>query len=123
MTSRLVAALFMGAVLGGCGGGEMERLNLEPAVTEEVLFTGLGASPESLAFGGSGGQATLQLFARYSDGSEQDVTDEATWTSADTAVVTVDGSGTATPVGLGGTSVTAGYDGNEIDIPVTVSEY
>jgi hypothetical protein len=121
MTSRLVAALFMSAVLGGCGGGEMERLNLEPAVTEEVLFTGLGASPESLAFGGSGGQATLQLFARYSDGSEQDVTDEATWTSADTAVVTVDGSGTATPVGLGETSVTAGYDGNEIDIPVTVA--
>ena len=62
------------------------------------------------------------MFARYSDGSEQDVTDEATWTSADTAVVTVDGSGMRRPpVGLGGTSVTAGYDGNEIDIPVTVA--
>ncbi|HEX5677823.1 MAG TPA: GLUG motif-containing protein [Alcanivorax sp.] len=90
-------------------------------VTAEVLFTGLGVSPESLVFGGSGGQATLQLFARYSDDSEQDVTDEATWASADTTVVTVDGSGTATPVGLGETSVTADYDGNEIDIPVTVA--
>lgn len=90
-------------------------------VTAEVLFTGLGVSPESLVFGGSGGQATLQLFARYSDDSEQDVTDEATWASADTTVVTVDGSGTAIPVGLGETSVTADYDGNEIDIPVTVA--
>lgn len=90
-------------------------------MTAEVLFTGLGVSPESLVFGGAGGQAALQVFAGYSDGSEQDVTGEATWASADTAVVTVDGSGTATPVGLGETAITAGFDGNEIDIPVTVA--
>lgn len=200
MTSRLAPALFLSAVLGGCGGGEMEGLDLEPAVTglthqpdaltfgaswdaqrialqaafddgsvrdvtasaawssddeavatvsggevtpagagetlvravyggrtvavpvtAEVLFTGLGVSPESLVFGGAGGQAALQVFAGYSDGSEQDVTGEATWSSADTAVVTVDGSGTATPVGLGETAITADFDGNEIDIPVTVA--
>lgn len=90
-------------------------------VTAEVLFTGLRAAPDSLVFGGGGGQTTLRLFAAYSDGSEQDVSDATDWASVDPAVVTVDGSGTATPVGLGDTSITGGFDGKEINIPVSVA--
>lgn len=200
MTFRLIPVLLLSAVLGACGGGEMDGPNLEPAVTglshepealtfgaswdarrivltagfadgsvkdvtalavwssddetvatvsvgdvtpsgagetivravyegrtvtvpvtAEVLFTGLRATPDSLVFGGAGGQTTVRLFAGYSDGSEQDVSDETDWASIDPAVVTVDGSGTATPAGLGETLITAGYDGNEIDIPVSVA--
>ncbi len=89
-------------------------------VTVEVVFAGLGASPAVLTFGGAGGRTTIQLFASYSDGSEQDVSDAADWTSADPAVATVNGA-TVTPAGHGETAITARYDGYEMTIPVAVA--
>ncbi|MBA3947942.1 MAG: Ig-like domain-containing protein, partial [Herpetosiphonaceae bacterium] len=46
----------------------------------------------------------------YSDGSTQDFTNSATWTSSDTTVATISSSGLATALNSGSTTITASFD-------------
>jgi uncharacterized protein YjdB len=47
----------------------------------------------------------------YSDGSTGDITSQATWTSADTTIATIDAKGNASGVAEGSTTITASYQG------------
>ena len=53
----------------------------------------------------------FQAIGNYSDGSTQDLTNSANWTTSVPAVATIDQSGLATPVALGSTSITASFNG------------
>lgn len=66
--------------------------------------------------------ATLQLAATagMTDGSTQDVTATATWTSSDDAIVTVSAAGLATAVAEGEATVTAAFSGQSGTSVLTV---
>jgi len=47
----------------------------------------------------------------FTGGRQQDLTDESSWTSDDTGVLTIDDVGLASPVAVGNTSITASFGG------------
>jgi hypothetical protein len=57
----------------------------------------------------------------YTDGTQEDLTDDATWGSAPATVATVDPSGRLTTVGVGGATVTATLGAISGTTPVTVT--
>lgn len=57
-----------------------------------------------------GAQGQLTVMAQYSDGESKDVTSEATYTSSDDAVATVNSSGLVTAVREGRATITAAYE-------------
>ncbi|RMF85416.1 MAG: PASTA domain-containing protein, partial [Nitrospirae bacterium] len=59
----------------------------------------------------AGETAQLQATALFSDGTSRDVTAQATWTTSDPAVATVDASGRVTAVAAGAASIQAAYQG------------
>lgn len=65
---------------------------------------------------------TLQLaaVATFSDGSTQDVTTQATWSSANTSTLTVSSGGLITGVAPGNAAVSAQYDGQTAGLTATV---
>lgn len=83
----------------------------EPLATSSSALTGVtlksiavtAASPSVYV----GQNDLLAATGKYSDGSTQNLTTTATWTSSNTAVATVDGAGVVTPVGPGSVTVTA----------------
>ncbi|MCI9120772.1 MAG: hypothetical protein HFG00_04490 [Oscillibacter sp.] len=77
--------------------------------------------------GGSGGSGQLNKtdFTRAtSEGAYQlkvsGVTTAITWSSSNTAVATVDGSGNVTPVGVGQATITASWDGRSLSCIIRV---
>jgi len=62
---------------------------------------------------------SLTLEAQYSDGSSEDVTDEATWSSDDEDVATVS-AGLVTGVTVGEVTITASFEGVEDQTSVTI---
>ncbi|HEX5677822.1 MAG TPA: hypothetical protein VFX91_07620 [Alcanivorax sp.] len=92
MILRLIAMLLLSAVLGACGGEETDRLDQEPAVTR------LAHEPEALLFGESWQARRIVLEAGFDDGSVEDVTASAVWSSDDETVATVS-AGEVTPTG------------------------
>ena len=73
-----------------------------------------------------GTRGQLQLLATFSDGSQEDVTAESTWNSADAAIASVIETGSeggyTTLTGVGTTTISADYAGLQDSIPVTVTE-
>ncbi|MGB9887992.1 MAG: Ig-like domain-containing protein, partial [Moorellales bacterium] len=59
--------------------------------------------------------------AYYSDGSSQDVTSSASYSSSNTSVATVSSSGLVTAVEVGSATVTVSYGGKSAGVPVTVT--
>jgi len=72
----------------------------------------------------SGTETALRAVALYSDGTRRDVTTQAVWSSADTAVLAVNNNGMseARAGRQGATSVTARFGGLQQQLPVTVSD-
>ncbi len=58
----------------------------------------------------------------YAGGGEQDLTDESTWTSANTGFITIDTNGLASPVAVGNTTITASFDGQTGNTTVGVTD-
>jgi len=58
-----------------------------------------------------GGTVQLTATGQYSDGSSQNLSSVATWTSSNTAAATVNSSGLVSAVAFGNTSITASYGG------------
>lgn len=119
LTPLLSSAGFMAiALLAACGGGDQGRdpiLGLPAAtvvtlaVTPATASVPLGASQQFVA------TATL------SDGSVQNVTAGASWSSASTAVATINaGSGAAASVAEGTAVISAGYGGKTAAATLTV---
>src|SRR5208337_648165 len=75
----------------------------------------------------AGKQQQFTAAGTYSDGSHQDLTSSATWTSSAPAVATISGSGLATAVAVGSTTIQAasgsinGSTGLTVTAPVLVS--
>jgi hypothetical protein len=86
-----------------------------------AMMTGLTVTPSTSTLIINGTQQ-YQAFARFSDGSQQDVTKLATWT-ADAAgtIATVNGDGVVTATGLGATSITARYLGRNAAATLNVT--
>lgn len=69
----------------------------------------------------SGASTQYTAIATLSDGTTQDVTNFATWTSNSTGVASVGSTGTVTGAGGGSATITATYSGNAGTAPATVS--
>ncbi|KKO55390.1 hypothetical protein XI25_01190 [Paenibacillus sp. DMB20] len=86
-----------------------------PTVTELVY------EPKSVWLSSPGEQAQLQLSARWSDGTLEDIVNEAQWRSLDPKVATVNDSGLIKAAGEGATQIEAVYKGVTAIIPVNVT--
>lgn len=80
----------------------------------------LEVSPVTIDFNGLNQTATLTLTAVMSDGTQKDVSDEAVWASNDESIASVT-QRIVTAMGPGSTIITAGYQGFESTVPVTVT--
>ncbi|MGG4440015.1 Ig-like domain-containing protein [Brevibacillus fortis] len=70
---------------------------------------------------GNGKSETVKLTAAYADGTNKDVTDTATWSTASAAVAEVM-NGKITATGAGKTTVTGTFDGKSVTIAVEVDQ-
>ncbi|MCG9790564.1 Ig-like domain-containing protein [Vibrio mediterranei] len=89
-------------------------------VTEAVLST-IQVTPSPVAVA-KGQQQVMLATASYSDGSSSNVTQNVTWTPADSNLATVDPNGVLTGVNVGSTTIVASLDGvesNVLDVSVT----
>ncbi len=122
------AALFlcMGIVLWSCGGGDGAAPTSTPPSTPPTPPPPPAPTVVSLEVSGTGiltsiGETTqFMVTATLSDGSMQAVeAAEADWESSDPAVATVSG-GLLTAAGGGNATITATYEGQSAEVPVSV---
>jgi hypothetical protein len=86
--------------------------------TDAVRLLQLSVSPAHHVFTNAGEQLRLQVIARWSDGTVEDVTELARFRSNDDAVAAISDSGEVTAVGKGDTHVVAFYDNGVAPISV-----
>ncbi len=89
-----------------------------PPGAGEPVVTGLAVSPAENALT-PGGTEQLSVKAKYSDGTERDVTRWAKFTSTDETVASVDGAGKVTVTGSGQGAVTAWFSSQIVIARVT----
>lgn len=111
--------LCLGLALG-CGGGS-KTSGKDPGKT----LTSVVISPTNSSVAVA---ATLQFKAlgNYTDGSSQDVTSSANWSSSDATKATIESSGQATPglatgIAVGSVTITAAFGGQQTTTTLTVS--
>ena len=131
--SSNTSVLTIGAATGkasavGAGASTVSATYTGVAGTSNVTVTTPGATLQSVAVSPStvsldpGAQQQFTATASYSDGSTQNVTNQATWSSSDPAVITVTGAGTGIAGQQAGTSqITALYEGQSGASRVTVT--
>jgi uncharacterized protein YjdB len=68
-----------------------------------------------------GATSQLKVTARYSDGTEKDVTSNASWSSSEKSVATVNSAGLVTAEGTGSAAITASFEGKSVAISINVS--
>ena len=123
---RAALSLCMGIVLLSCGGGDGAAPTAAPPSTPTTPPPPPAPTVVSLEVSGTGiltsiGETTqFMVTATLSDGSMQAVEHaEADWESSDPAVATVS-EGVLTAVGGGNATITATYEGQSADVPVSV---
>lgn len=113
------AGLLAMATLAGCGGGDQGRdpiLGL-PAAT----LSSLAVTPATATIAIGAGQQFTAI-ATYSDGSAQDVSAKAAWTSATPANATVNAAtGLSTGIAAGTSNIAAAFGGKSAAAQLTVS--
>ena len=113
------AGLLAMAILAGCGGGDQGRdpiLGL-PAAT----LSSLAVTPATATVAIGAGQQFTAI-ATYSDGSAQDVSAKAAWTSATPASATVNAAtGLSTGIAAGNSNISAAFGGKSAAAQLTVS--
>jgi hypothetical protein len=82
--------------------------NSDPSLMNVFFQTGL---PSTVAPGES---VRIRVFARYSDGSEKDVTADASWTSTQAAIATVEAGVVTGGQTVGRVSILASYEGRTV---------
>ena len=88
-----------------------------PAVAAELVE--LRVSPPDVALATNRDFQSMVVQAVYSDGLTRDVTDQASWTFANDALVTRDAN-VLRPAADGETQLTVGFEGQSVSIPVKV---
>ena len=110
------AALVGAVVLGACGGGGSGGTDPAPP----RMVTTISVSPSDVTLEALG--ATAQLVARARDQNGSTLSAPFSWSSSDTAVVTVDSSGRLTAVSNGMATVTVRSDAVSACATVTVEQ-
>ncbi len=87
--------------------------------TSDVVTTGISASPSSVSIV-NGQTLQLTVSAIKSDGTQQIVTNSATYASNDISVATVNSSGLITGVGSGSATINVSRSGLSTSVPVIV---
>ncbi len=118
-TKQLIcsAGLLAAALLAGCGSGDQGRdpiLGVPAATLASIAVTPATASVAI------GAKQQFTATASYSDGSARDISANAAWTSATTAVGTVGATGLATGLRAGTTLITAAFEGKNGTATLTV---
>lgn len=91
-----------------------------PIIAEADKPTALKSSVSSLT-GAVGAVRQVTVSAAYKDGSVQDVTGQAVWSSTNNAVATVSAGGRVDLKGAGQALITATFGGQSVSVGVTVS--
>jgi Protein of unknown function (DUF1549)/Protein of unknown function (DUF1553)/Bacterial Ig-like domain (group 2) len=86
--------------------------------TETTRLTRLSVSPENHVFQKQGDTVQLQVIARWSDGTAEDVTELTRFRSNNDGVATIGESGLVTAVGKGDTHMVAFYDNGVTPVPI-----
>ena len=105
---------------------ETNEGNNEYSVTVYVdpgtqIVRSLSADPSSLSLM-LYDSVCLTLTATYTDGSTEDVTELATWSSYQPRIADVDSAGCVTALSGGSTTITGSYGGKTVTIPVNVTD-
>lgn len=104
------------ASLSGCGGGQMGQ---NPSPTAKTLLSvSIAPQTPSLALGNS---LQFSATALFSDGSKTNVTDAATWTSAQPNVASINAVGLAVSKATGATSISAVYKSSSAACTLTIA--
>ena len=106
--------LMMGLILLplGCGGDD-------PTASRTVVSIAVEGPPGGTTSVGESGPSIA--VATFSDGTTEDVTSDATWTSSNTSVVTISATGQGQAVGVGQSEICAMYQGVSGCVLVTVT--
>lgn len=86
--------------------------------SEDAEFAALEVEPREIVFDKAGQTRQLKVTARWSDGSQEDVTCLSRFRSNDESVATVDEYGVITSAGKGGTAIIAFYDNGVVPVQV-----
>lgn len=109
LTVGLGATVMAESLLLGCGG------NQAPATLSSLVVSPASWSAKV------GDTQQIHVTAKMSDGSSKDVTANASFSSANSSIASVDASGLATALATGSTSLTASYKNKTASVGVTVS--
>jgi hypothetical protein len=90
----------------------------KPVAEDAPTFVAIDIEPPEVLFAQAGEAAQLRVFARWSDGSREDVTPLARFHTRDESVATIDDHGRITATGPGDTHVVVYYDNGVAPVPV-----
>jgi hypothetical protein len=76
--------------------------------------------PPEILIQGIGGEQSLLAVAKYSDGTDRDITDLAVFFSSDEGVATVDGVGAVSALSRGESFISARFETHTVGVPVLV---
>jgi hypothetical protein len=114
-------ALLLGMVLAACGGGGGDSSSSTNPPPASATLLAVAVTPAVVSIPTSAVQA-FRATATYSDGTTQDVTTSAIWTSGTTAVANVvQASGVTTSMASGSTTISAGFSGKTGSATLTVT--
>ncbi|HEX3741998.1 MAG TPA: Ig-like domain-containing protein [Terriglobales bacterium] len=109
----------------GIGAGTTTITATSGSISGTATLTVTSASATSLAIAGPTSIALFvsqqfRVTATFSDGSTQDVTNVATWSSSSSSVATITVSGLVTGKSLGSTNISAAFESVNTSVPLTV---
>src|SRR5207237_1344949 len=116
--TSLVLVLSGLILLMGCGGGGNSGSSNPPSPA--ATLTSLQVTPASQSLAPGAGQQ-FTATGHYSDGTSKDITSSAQWSSSDSNVASVSGTGMATAVAFGVVTVTAQSGSLQATATVNVS--
>jgi len=109
------AAMLFAVVACGGNGPTAPSAGGGSTIATLTSVTVTGASSVTL-----GQTEQLKAMANKSDGTQQDVTSQATWQSSDTSIASVSSTGVLSTIKTGNVTVTASYSGKSGSTPVSV---
>ena len=112
-----IGLILMAAGIVACGGGGGN--GPEPPVTPTITLTGVSVTGNNTVAAGQTVQ--FQANATFSNNTNQSVTSSATWTSDNTGIATVNGTGLATGVAAGTTQIRAAHQNMSGSAPLQVT--
>ncbi|MBF7082646.1 Ig-like domain-containing protein [Desulfallas sp. Bu1-1] len=109
------------AIHGAIGSYHTRKFQLTATVLVTVLdITSLEVTPSEITID-EGNMQQLTVIAHYSDGTTAEITAQASYSSSNTDIATVNESGNISVLAAGNTVITVSYEGRSVDVPVTVN--